>query len=118
MAEAYRRARVRAVRELAQSDDGIQELARVLQTEPDTFVRADAIAELSKDWSKSAIDVLSSALSDDAVSVRLNATRALGRIKSEATNQILGDILLESPDQRMRWLAARVLVEQHSDTAR
>ena len=112
--------RIRAVQQLAQAkdQDTAQLLSSVLEHDEDRVVRGNAAAALGEIKGGSAVTLLARALEDEAVSVRLNAVRALGKIGSEEAVEILGDILLDHPDRRLRWLAARTLGEQRCEGSR
>ena len=115
-----RGARIRAVQRLARATGlaAVPLLSNVLERDEDRFVRGNAAAALGEIKGESAVTFLARALEDEAVSVRLNAVRALGEVGSEEAIGILGDILLDHPDRRLRWLAARTLGEQRHEGAR
>jgi hypothetical protein len=57
-------------------------------------------------------DLVARARRDDAVPVRVAATRALGEFDDNAATEVLGEIAASDPEQDVRYAAQMVLLER------
>ncbi|MFQ5828840.1 MAG: HEAT repeat domain-containing protein [Candidatus Methylomirabilia bacterium] len=115
-----RATQLRTVRALARRRDeaAAAELARILSQAADPIVRSRAAAALGQVGSVQAATALTTALSDQAPAVRIQAVRALRRVEGERAIQALRGVLIGDRDARVRRVAARALGALSSEDAR
>jgi hypothetical protein len=113
-------ARMRALREIRRAGDAsvVAAIARVMSEDVDPSVRGRAADALGHIGGEQAIRSLPAALDDSNQSVRVQSVRALGRIGGVHAAEILGDVLLNNTDQRMRGMAAVLLGGLETELAR
>ncbi|MFQ5828837.1 MAG: HEAT repeat domain-containing protein [Candidatus Methylomirabilia bacterium] len=115
-----RATQLRTVRALARRRDEAAgaELSRILSQAADPIVRSRAAAALGQMGSAQAATALTTALSDQAPAVRIQAVRALRRVEGERAIQALRGVLTGDRDPRVRRVAARALGALSSNEAR
>ena len=114
------RERVRAVQKLGRTgeESALAVFERVIRQDDDPMVRGQAAAALGKFGSERAIPALQAALDDLEQSVRVQAVRGLGHIGGESSARILGELLLNDADGRVRRTAAWSLGQVDDELAR
>ena len=102
------RARIRAVQELGRTgeESAVLVLEGVISKDDNPMVRGQAAAALAKIGGERALPALQAALGDRDQSVRIQAVRGLERIGDESSVRILGELLLNDADRRVRRNAA------------
>ena len=96
----------------------IETLGEALLEDPHPLVRSRAAAALGSLADARSLGMLASALEDPSQTVRAQALQALGQIGGPHASRILGDVLLQNPDARMRLLAVKALHRDSSPQAR
>jgi hypothetical protein len=111
--------RLQAVQSLSSqgSTEALSALGQILAEDELPVIRAQAAAALGKSGNEAAVAALLAALEDPDASVRVQAVQGLGHFDGADMARILGQVLMEAPDRRLRRTALHALERLDNEAA-
>lgn len=111
--------RLQAVQSLGNqgSAEALLALSQIVAEDELPVIRAQAAVALGRSGKEAAVAALLAALEDPDLSVRVQAVLGLARLGGADTTRILGQVLIEAPDRRLRRTALRALERSDDEAA-